>query len=767
MSKNNPTNPTSLSNSVVHVGTGDINLANYMEPVGHTPCNDLDNEVRDDNSYIPLPHQDQPEETTDMDPNSPILVNAKQAPPTPKLKSQLKKVVQPVTTGPYQVPLSLRRQFKIPFKAIAPVVTPNSKTTPSSASSKLTEPPSHTSSTTGKNKTPTGSSNKAATNDDDKLYQKLFFKPVFPLLNGNESSTDNDADNSEDSDIENSNTVTKRFLPNRELFDIYDSPYLNKMFKPTLESLSLAQEMEPLAQLFLSQHETLANPIKDLINTNLTLTEILEKKKESSQLLYEHKKIPRSLRIKCELTTSPSYSSNPVFLKLKDDLKKEVSTFITQGTKILAEWADTYIQLLTVDRCTDIMKQAIKILDCLTTFYVGAIGTPLWPSVDDKHLTLFLLKAYLSDTFCETEELSNYFNLPIKDILHIGAQFLLKSDNNEEVTKTLHSLKLTDIDMEEQMDSFFLTEIFLNFDQILKVSTLGAWHLHSEQNKQALAAASMKSKLKSLQTISASNATALAILKATENFNHQQSLDIKTNLRISNLERDVSRQEHKSNNLINLVKKSQQKRKNYQGGHFTESVTSPETKTLSGQSQKHTRNLKRNFIDLTTEETKEVSSAKKQHLAISQPAKRKRSQRKTRGQAKNSQATTKKSIQWKDMETIHQFHPQYPVASSFVQHAPANPFTMQSDASKPPLFPPPPPPQISLHPIYTQSPLQPHIGHQNSLACQTLPNQQAHPNPFQNYLQPTNPFTNFVHNPTFLDRKNPFQKQWNPFNKSH
>jgi hypothetical protein len=62
---------------------------------------------------------------------------------------------------------------------------------------------------------------------------------------------------------------TKRFLPNRELFDIYDSPYLNKMFKPTLESLSLAQELEPLSQLFLSQHETLANPIKDLINKNL------------------------------------------------------------------------------------------------------------------------------------------------------------------------------------------------------------------------------------------------------------------------------------------------------------------------------------------------------------------------------------------------------------------------------------------------------------------------------------------------------------------
>ena len=128
-------------------------------------------------------------------------------------------------------------------------------------------------------------------------------------------------------------------------------------------------------------------------------------------------------------------------------------------------------------------------------------------------------------------------------------------------------------------------------------------------------------------------------------------------------------------------------------------MTSPETQTLSGQQQKQAKRLKRNLIDLTTEETIEISNTKKPHLAISQPIKGKRNQRKLRGQSKNPQATTKKSIQWKDIETIHQFHPQYPVASSFAQHTPANPFTMQSDASKPPLFPPPPPPQISLHPI--------------------------------------------------------------------
>jgi len=480
MSKNNIPNPTSLSNSVIHVGTGDINLSNYIEPVGHTPCDDLDSNGHDDNSYIPLPHQEQPDETTDTESNSSIQTNAERVPATSCLKTPLKKVIQPEATGTYQVPLSLRKQFKIPYKAKAPVVTPNSKAALSSVKTNQAGHITTVDNKAGTNQTPTASSKKISTNDDDNLNQKPPAKPVLPYLNEDENVLHNGRDRSDDIVVEDLTIATQRFLPNRELFDIYDSPYLNKSFKPTPESLNLTQELEQLAQLFMSQHEALTNPIKNLITTNLTLTKMLEEKKKSSQLLHDHKKIPRSLRIKCELTTSPSYSSHPVFLKLKDDLKQEVSTFITNGTKILAEWAETYIQLLTIDRCTDIMKQALQILDCLTTFYVGAIGTPLWPSVEDKHLTLFLFKVYLSDAFCETSVLSNYFNLPVKDILLIGAKFLLKSDYDEEITRTLESLKLSDIDMEQYLDNFFITEIFLNYDQILKISTLGAWHLHLE-----------------------------------------------------------------------------------------------------------------------------------------------------------------------------------------------------------------------------------------------------------------------------------------------
>jgi hypothetical protein len=767
MNKNNPSNPTSLSNNVIHVGTGDINLSNYIEPIGQTPCDDLDSNGHDD-SYVPLPHQEPPDETTDTDSISSIQVDTEQVPEDSRLKTPLKKVIQPEATGAYQVPLSLRKQFRIPFKGKAPVVTPNSKAT---LSSTKTIQAGHTTkivNAAGTNQTPTTSSKKTATNDADNLNQKPPAKPVLPILNEYENALNNTRDISENLGTEGLNAVMQRLLPKRELFDIYDSPYLNKMFKPTLESLNLTQELEQLTQLFLSQHEALTSPIKNLVTTNLTLTKMLEEKKKSSQLLHDHKKIPRSLRIKCELTTSPSYSSHPVFLKLKDELKQEVAAFITNGTKILAKWADTYIQLLTIDRCSDIMKQALQILDCLTTFYVGAIGTPLWPSVEDKHLTLFLFKAYLSDAFCETSVISNYFNLPEEDILLIGAKFLLKSDNDEETTKTLESLKLSDIDMEQYLDNFFLTEIFLNFDQILKISTLGAWHLHLEQSKQVMAAANMKSKLKSLQTINASAVTALAITKATENLNHQQSLDVKTNLRISNLERDLSKQGHKSNMIINLLKKSPQK--NYQGSYSTEPVTSPETQALTKQrqNQKLSKKLKRNFIDLTTEEAKEELNLEKTHPTSIQSTKRaKKIQRKSLGPTKNQQTSKKKSIQWKDTKTIQQFHPQYPVTSSFIQHTPANTFTMQNDNTKPPLFPPPPPPHFPFHPTYAQNSPQPQYGLQNGMPPLILPHQQISLNPFLKQPQSSNPFTNTGHNPSLPFGKNPFQTYQNPFHKTN
>ncbi len=116
------------------------------------------------------------------------------------------------------------------------------------------------------------------------------------------------------------NTGTSHNLANNKY---YHSPYLKKEFKPTINSFELPPELKKLQPLIMSQHEAFSTLIKDLGNITLTLSKIIEKKKESYNLLKNDKKIPRSLRIKCELTTSSYYENDPDFLNLKDNSCKQ------------------------------------------------------------------------------------------------------------------------------------------------------------------------------------------------------------------------------------------------------------------------------------------------------------------------------------------------------------------------------------------------------------------------------------------------------------
>jgi hypothetical protein len=100
--------------------------------------------------------------------------------------------------------------------------------------------------------------------------------------------------------------------------------------------------------------------------------------------------IPKSLRLKCELSTSPAFENNPNFLQLKEELQDEVSSFIQKGTAKMIKWSVVNIQLLIVDRCTDILSKAISILDGLTILNTEILGMPSWPSVPQNYPTLFL-----------------------------------------------------------------------------------------------------------------------------------------------------------------------------------------------------------------------------------------------------------------------------------------------------------------------------------------------------------------------------------------
>jgi hypothetical protein len=60
---------------------------------------------------------------------------------------------------------------------------------------------------------------------------------------------------------------------------IYNSPYLKKEFKPTINSFELPAELKSLQPLILLQHEAFSTSIKDLGNITLILSKIIEKKR--------------------------------------------------------------------------------------------------------------------------------------------------------------------------------------------------------------------------------------------------------------------------------------------------------------------------------------------------------------------------------------------------------------------------------------------------------------------------------------------------------
>jgi hypothetical protein len=79
--------------------------------------------------------------------------------------------------------------------------------------------------------------------------------------------------------------------------------------------------------------------------------------------------------------------------------------------------------------------------------------------------------------------------------------------------------------------------------------------MHLDRTRQAAAAVKLKSKMKSMEIVKATLATAQALEKATENINLQRSTSLEANIRISNLEKNARKQEQKSNEIINQLKK--------------------------------------------------------------------------------------------------------------------------------------------------------------------------------------------------------------------
>jgi hypothetical protein len=96
----------------------------------------------------------------------------------------------------------------------------------------------------------------------------------------------------------------------------------------------------------------------------------------------------------------------------------------------------------------------------------------------------------------------------------------------------------------------------MNFNQIVRITTIDIWHYNKERTGQSKAAQNLKFKMKSLDTLAVTTATASALSNATESINNAHTTEAKTNLRITNIEKAIRRQENTTNGIVNKIKRA-------------------------------------------------------------------------------------------------------------------------------------------------------------------------------------------------------------------
>jgi len=475
---------------------------------------------------------------------------------------------------------------------------------------------------------------------------------------------------------------------------IYISPFLDENYKLTTEEIDLTPELEPLRKLIMSQHKVFADWIKELGHISLSLSKIIEKKKESVNELKKDKKIPRSLRIKCELTSSPDFANDEGFLQLREELQDTVTEFIKKGTGIMIGWAERNLELLIQQRCFKILKKGLQILDGLISFYSEAIGTPRFLSLpSEKCNNLFLLKLYMSKEYIDIQSLTEHIGIPAEEILLTGAKILADNTSDEEVNSMIRGVKLSDIDVNNKIHENFITETLLSFDQIMKVAIVDVWTTHKEKSKRTIAAQNLLSKITSEKIIKATNATALAIAKATESTNYSQSLNLHNNLRISNLEKSIRKHEQKTNEIVKSIQNKQSSQKNSNGSYTSGSVASPETTIPQKRKSTEKKGNFQKAIDLTMEKTEDAEmNLQRSHNQRSKYKQTSKKHKRQLNTPRQETRDTEKTIQWRENE-ITSYNPHQPVAFAITPQPNYIPFPPHNHYGLPPYYqtvPPPP-----------------------------------------------------------------------------
>jgi hypothetical protein len=361
-------------------------------------------------------------------------------------------------------------------------------------------------------------------------------------------------------------------------------PLIQTSKDSTTKIQNLTTELEPLSKVIMSQHNALSQHIIDLGTICLNCTHTIEKKKNSSIKLIKEGNIPRSLRIKCELTTSPDFENDPNYLVLKQKLQDAVSRFTTTGLEIMQDWSKININLLIKERCHKIMKKTITILDGLFSYWSDVIGPANWSQTIGNNILLILLKIYFETEYIpDTSDILNYLEMTPNEILLLAARIITKNNDdiyNQSVLLTIDQIELN-FTHHNSSQLHILQETLSSFNAILRATTIELWEINSQRLRESEASLKLKAKLDSERTASATIATTKAIDKALEIIDVSNNNNQATQLRILNLEKQLLKQNQTSNEILNHLKSQ----KNSKGSH-QRPMTSPPNPFLQKRTHK-------------------------------------------------------------------------------------------------------------------------------------------------------------------------------------
>jgi hypothetical protein len=138
----------------------------------------------------------------------------------------------------------------------------------------------------------------------------------------------------------------------------------------------------------------------------------------------------------------------------------------------------------------------------------------------------------------------------------LSAKIIHDTLSDSEVKHLISDINILEFDTTDNIQKEFVSEVLMNFNQIVRITTIDIWHYNKERTRQSKAAQNLKFKMKSLDTLAVTTATASALSNATESINNAHTTEAKTNLRITNIEKAIRRQENTTNGIVNKIKRA-------------------------------------------------------------------------------------------------------------------------------------------------------------------------------------------------------------------